>query len=335
MRARIVVVTCLLLLAFHAQGRADGTRTCEGPPECCVPAVSHGAKHPVAVGIVIMGISNINERTATWDADYYLYEEWTPAPGFTPQTEVVNEVTRQSTAGDEVDLRDGKCLRSRRIHSSLGAEYNLRRFPFDTQELVLELSDNEFTSAELAYEDKPYATGFDERVRRMMSNWKLYTEPTYAHRSSAFTWERGAPAYDYATVKFTVRRHVTFHLFKFFLPLLVIVALAFSVFWIDPDDLGAPAGIGVTCLLAAIAFQFAEQSSLPEISYLTLADRVYVVCYLAIGSALVETIWTNNLARRGQRERAVRIDRRCRALFPAAVILALCASTIRAFTEVL
>ena len=42
------------------------------------------------------------------------------------------------------------------------------------------------------------------------------------------------------------------------LPLLVIVAVAFTVFWIDPEDLSSKASIGVTCLLAAIAFQLAE-----------------------------------------------------------------------------
>jgi hypothetical protein len=90
-------------------------------------------------------------------------------------------------------------------------------------------------------------------------------------------------------VQVEVRRHVTFHLFKYFLPLLVIVVLACTVFWIDADDLGAPATIGVTCLLAAIALQFAEASSLPEVSYLTLADRVYIACYVAIAAALIET----------------------------------------------
>lgn len=99
-------------------------------------------------------------------------------------------------------------------------------------------------------------------------------------------------------------------------------------FWIDADDLGAPATIGVTCLLAAIAFQFAEASSLPEVSYL------YIVCYLAIAAALIETVCSNRLARRGDKDRAARLDRRCRLVFPLAITLALVASVIRAFTEV-
>ena len=58
--------------------------------------------------------------------------------------------------------------------------------------------------------------------------------------------EEGAPAYDYATFSVDVTRHVSFHLGKFFLPLLVIVFISFSVFWIDPEDLGSSMSVGVT-----------------------------------------------------------------------------------------
>lgn len=333
MKSPILLAIVAFVLGLTALARADGAKSCDGPAVCCPESLAHEGKHDVALGVVVMGISNINEKSGTWDADIYLYEEWLPAPGFTPQTELVNEVSRLATQSDEVDLREGKCLRSRRIHSSLRAEYNLRRFPFDHQTLQLELSDNEFTSSEVSYTKTPYTIGVDDKVTSTLSNWKIWRDTSFTVEPRTFKWERGAPAYDYGIVEFQVRRHVTFHLFKFFLPLLIIVALAFTVFWIDPDDLGAPAGIGITCLLAAIAFQFAEQSTLPEISYLTLADRVYVVCYIAIGAALVETIWTNNLARRQLRPKAMRIDKWCRALFPAVLVVAIVGSVLRAFTE--
>jgi hypothetical protein len=282
--------------------------------------------------VIVMGLSSVNERAGTWDADFYLYEEWTPAANFAPQTEVVNEVERHGTQFEEVSLRDGVCVRSHRIHSTLRSPYNLRAFPFDHQRLAIELSDDEFTIGELVYRDPASALGFDDSVRATLSGWRLDSELRFERESRLFRWERGAPAYDYATFGFEVRRHVTFHLVKYFLPLLLIVALAFSVFWIDSDDLGAALTIGVTCLLAVIALQFAEASALPEVAYLTLADRVYVVCYVAIATAVFETIYTNSVSRRGDKDRALRLDRRCRKIFPAAVLAALAASIVWAFT---
>lgn len=325
----LAVVVCGFLGARASAG------TCDGPPECCTPQLLHDGKpHQVALGVVVMGLANLDERTGTWDADFYLYEQWSPAVGFTPQTEIVNEVARRSTQFDTTLLRAGRCLRSRRIRSTLRTAYNLRRFPFDRQQLALEISDDEFAVPELAYTTQPYALGVDDGARATLSSWKIEGTPTFTHAAQTFQWEHGAPAYENATIRLQVRRHVTFHLFKYFLPLLVIVALAFSVFWIDPEDLGAPATVGVTCLLAAIAFQFAEASSLPEVSYLTLADRVYIVCYVAIAAALVETVYTNRLARRGDKARAEKVDERCRIAFPAIVLLALVVSLVRAFTEI-
>lgn len=59
---------------------------------------------------------------------------------------------------------------------------------------------------------------------------------------------------------------------------------------------------------------------------MTLADRVYVVCYVAITMAVLETIYTNSVSRRGDKDRALRLDRRCRQVLPTAVLIALLAS---------
>lgn len=125
-----LLMTALLVAAVPA--RAD-VATCDGPEQCCpkqlildLPQKTH-----VAVGVAFRGLYNVDEKMGTWDADYYLYERWPPTPGFFPQTEVVNEINRQSSQFDETLLRDGQCVRSRRIHSTLHARFDLKRFPFD------------------------------------------------------------------------------------------------------------------------------------------------------------------------------------------------------------
>jgi len=82
-------------------------------------------------------VNDANERSGTWNADLFLYESWPVTPGFSPQTEVVNEVAR-STENTDFDLTtlDGtKCTRTRRLRLTLHTRYNLRRFPFDRQRL--------------------------------------------------------------------------------------------------------------------------------------------------------------------------------------------------------
>jgi hypothetical protein len=332
-RSRVIALAALAAALLPAFVRA--AEECPGPAECCADKPAEELAHPavIGVGMVLVGLYNINEKAGTWDADYYLYESWEPQPGFVPRTEVVNEVARLSEQFGALARHGPRCIRSRRIRSTLSSSFDLRLFPFDRQKLTLQLSDSWLYAHEARYEDKPFVQGVDDTVAGQISQWAVGSTMQYARQIRPFNWEKGVwgdetPVYDYATFGVPVARHTTFHVTKFFLPLLVIVAVAMTVFWVDPEDLGSQAGIGMTCLLSAIAFQLAQASTLPEVAYLTLADLVYVASYLVIALALVESICCNLLARRGQKERAVRIDRISRVAFPVALAVMIGASVV-------
>jgi hypothetical protein len=333
--ARLALLLLAMLTIVFWKSLALARTTCDGPKECCPSDLTHQSqpRGRVDLGLVLVGLYNVDERAGTWDADYYLTESWAAAPGFCPATEIVNELTRQSTQFDSTELRGGRCIRSRRIHSTLHTPYSLRTFPFDQQSLLLEVSDAEYSAQESKYSDRPVVADLDEEAKDQLSSWKLLGGVGYRHSPRVFKGDEGAPSYDYAIFSLPVRRHITYHLTKFFLPLLVIIVVAFSVFWIDPEDLGSKVGIGVTCLLAAIAFQLAEAGALPAVAYLTLADRVYAVCYTMLALALMASVWASSLVRRSLKSRAMKLDRISRLVFPAGMIVAIVAVSIRAFTQ--
>jgi hypothetical protein len=325
-------IAFLLLFVSPARALADqGLTTCDGPAECC-PAkidVSPGASHAVLVGAVIVGIYEVSEKSSSWTADFYLYESWEPAAGFVPQTEIVNEIERKSSQFDTTELRDGRCMRTRRLHSTLRTGFNLRTFPFDVQTLTLELSDAEFPSRQVHYDDRTIA-GVDDAVLHQLAAWKVAPTVQYVRTTKAFRWDPGAPDYDYATFSVTVWRHVSYHLGRYFLPLLLIVIVSFGVFWINPEDLSSEMSVAVTCLLAAVALQLAEGSALPDVNYLTIADRAFATSYVAIALSVLQALYTNHLTRAGKHDLAIAIDRRCRVAFPVGLVLALAAAVVQA-----
>jgi hypothetical protein len=196
----------------------------------------------------------------------------------------------------------------------------------------LELSDAEFPSRQVRYDERAIA-GVDEAALHQLAAWMVGPALQYARTSRAFRWDPGAPDYDYATFSVTVRRHVSYHIGRYFLPLLLIVIVSFGVFWIDPEDLASEMQVAVTCLLAAVALQLAEGSELPEVSYLTIADRSFATSYVAIALAVLQAVYTNHLARTGKRDVAVAFDRRCRIAFPVGLILALIVAVARAYSS--
>jgi len=89
--------------------------------------------------------------------------------------------------------------------------------------------------------------------------------------------------------------------------------------------------ISVTCLLAVVALQFAEASDLPDVSYLTLADRVYATSYVCIALSTLQAVYTNALVRADKRALALRVDRVSRVLFPVFLLVAVLGLTLRVF----
>ncbi len=333
-RVFVATLVCAFFMVLSREASADDKpATCSGPAECCPAALTEESKDKVAnvdIGVVLVGIYELNEKAQTWSIDFYLTENWPPLPGFAPATEIYNEVNRTAEQFDRTTLANGKCRRERRIRSTLHNPYNLRAFPFDKQRMSIVFSDAVFPSSRVHYADKPGPSGIDDVVLNQLSAWNLQEQNLIFERTQrTYKYEEGAPAYDYATFSVDVTRHVSFHLGKFFLPLLVIVFISFSVFWIDPEDLGSSMSVGVTCLLAAVALQFTEEGSLPDVNYLTIADRAFTICYVLIGMAVLQAVWTNRLARGGEKDKAVRLDKRCRWVFPLALAASLAVAVLQ------
>jgi len=55
---------------------------------------------------------------------------------------------------------------------------------------------------------------------------------------------------------------------------------------------------------------------------LTLADRVYPACYVALVLSLLATLYSAALAKKGEMTAALRVDRKGRIWFPVGLLLA-------------
>ncbi len=67
-----------------------------------------------------------------------------------------------------------------------------------------------------------------------------------------------------------------------FVPLLLMVILSWTVFWIESSELNSQVDISATTILTVIAFAFAIQANLPKVPYLTFIDVFFLVCYLFV-----------------------------------------------------
>jgi hypothetical protein len=67
--------------------------------------------------------------------------------------------------------------------------------------------------------------------------------------------------------------------------------------------------LSVTALVSAVALEFSMQSELPEVGYLVLIDKVYILSYFVILCTSVTSIFAARMAEKSEMAKARRLDR--------------------------
>jgi len=110
---------------------------------------------------------------------------------------------------------------------------------------------------------------------------------------------------------------------KTFVPIFLIGICATLVFYVRPRYIEGRIGLGITALLTLVALQLASGSSLPDVDYLMMLDKIYILAYLFIIIALARVVATSWRADDPASERAIsRADRRFVIGLPAAYLAA-------------
>jgi hypothetical protein len=128
--------------------------------------------------------------------------------------------------------------------------------------------------------------------------------------------EKAKSDYSRFTLRIVVARKFLPYFFKIMMPLLVILGVAYVVFFLPPKEFGIASTLAITALLSCIAFQISVASSLPEVGYLITSDKLFILTYMLIFFALLSSLYTYSVANRGDEPGAARWLRRARAAYP-------------------
>ncbi len=80
---------------------------------------------------------------------------------------------------------------------------------------------------------------------------------------------------------------------KTFVPIILIVVCASLVFFVRPRYVEGRIGLGITALLTLVALQLTATAPLPDVDYLMMLDKVFLLAYLFIIIALARVVATS------------------------------------------
>jgi len=205
----------------------------------------------------------------------------------------------------EVDP-DGTVIYRQRVWGQFSQKLGLKDFPFDQQVFTLRFVATGYSVKEVEFVRAPERlSGIAKTLS--LADWKIVDWNVRPQKVV------GTTGYVFT---FTAERESNYFIIKIILPLLLVVAMSWVVFWIDPMQSGTQVSVAITAMLTLIAYRFAVGIELPKVSYLTRMDILIMGSTLIVFSSLIEVIITSALANQERLEQARRIDTWCRVLFP-------------------
>ena len=325
------------LVAWPAIGRGagDGDATPKPPIEEGLRWPGEGGQRiSVAVAITIIDFARISPREEAFEMAGYLdltLIDPTLARGkaqggrdrrrfrkgdiWSPELEFVNaaEQVRSERDGDLYVDREGRVVQRVRFSHKFRSPLSLQRFPFDRQTLTIIVSPFDPFAKDIDLVADRRATG--KLPGASVPDWRI---DGVAARVEVP--EGGDPADQKFVFEVKVTRRSMFYFWRVFLPLALLAAASWSVFWIDEDAAPAKFGTAVTVLVSLVAFSYTIDFSLPKVPYLTFADTFSLTVFAYVLSVIFAVTTIHFIHKKRGPERAERLEALARRGFPASFV---------------
>jgi hypothetical protein len=281
----------------------------------------------VEVNIFLLDLDSIDSASQNFSANVYFEGSWKDprladkAHGKTitrrldevwhPRLQILNQQRIWKSLPDLVDIEpDGTVTQRSRVWGYFAQPMDLREFPFDRQAIKFHIVAAGYSPEQLVITPGPMS-GMAENFS--VADWKVVD-----WRLAADIKVPGPEGVQDSSIAMVLNtdRLSGYYWIKVIAPLILIVAMSWAVFWIDPKELSTKVSITITAMLTLIAYRFAIGTHLPEIPYLTRIDLFILISTILIYASLVSVLITSTFSRKGNHELATRIDQVARWGFP-------------------
>ncbi|UCC16890.1 MAG: hypothetical protein JSU58_11135 [Dehalococcoidales bacterium] len=307
----------------------------------------------VFVDLAILDIPEVDELAETFEIDAYLRLKWNDRSAYSaigkeiPHgstyhsdstskamevlenigwfyiVEIANQVGERNTLLASLSITpEGEIEYMERLQVTLRSEYELNRYPFDSQVLRIRIESFAYDASKLIFEDDAivfYRTLDSKESRLILEEWELpgniWSEADVSHSQLMDT------DWPYIEAHIEIQRKFGYHVWKIFLPMLLIISISWSVFWIGKENVSSRLSLSLISLLTVISFNFFVSTNLPKISYLTFMDYFVLGIYVFMTLAVIEVLSTYLLSSYGKELIASRIHLHSRWVFPVFFIL--------------
>lgn len=260
-----------------------------------------GGPAHVKVGLVVSKVREYTIQTGLFLAEFFL-----SMTSDKPMPTITLEFTNGRDEECKV-LADTVTFKLFRCGGTFQSPVDVRKYPFDTQHLTIEIEDSVYGVDAVVFEPDPARTSLDEGF--FVAGYGVASVGAHA-------FKHGYPArFDrddlyVSRYKFDVGidRFATSAAFSVFVPAFIIVLISLFGLWVPPSELEVRANAGAPMLAAAVLFHYSLIQSLPATGYLTRADKLMLSVYVCL-LLNIATTWVFLIVKEANVDQAFRIAR--------------------------
>ncbi|XP_053400442.1 glycine receptor subunit alphaZ1-like [Mercenaria mercenaria] len=185
---------------------------------------------------------------------------------------------------------DGKVQYSLRISATIKCNFDLRKFPMDSQHCFVEMESYGYTTDTIRFkwDEKSISSSDDIKIPQ------FYLNDLTTQQCDKIYYGVG---YSCVRFDFYMQRSVGYYVTQVFIPSYLIVFLSWVSFWLDIDAVPARISLGLLTVLTMTTQSAGARNNLPKVSYLKAIDVWMAVCLGFVFLGLVEFAYVNVLAR--------------------------------------
>jgi hypothetical protein len=273
----------------------------------------------VYVGLYINDVYKLDLKQYTYVVDFYIWFRW--QGDYDPsEFEFMN---------GELELKEhpyrlnegGVNYVSYHCRGTFHIVFDYRMYPLDSHLLILELEDSVHDTSQLQYVvDKENMVGLR---RPVLSGWNC-SEAQFDILNHLYNTNFGEPTqmgvktstYSRLICSIDITRSGDSIYIKTFLGLFISVAISFISFMFKPEDTDPRFAVGVAAIFGAVSSEIVASGNLPDMPYLTLADKIHLFSLFIIFLSLLQSCLSLKLMRQDSLAVACRLDRICLFAFP-------------------
>lgn len=278
--------------------------------------IPHG--YPKGAEIVNYGIEpiqayDISLTNDVWRLNFYLWFRWKspdgkPADAIDPTSTTAYDNASNAETNFQVSysytdaqgheqptkLADGSFYQLEYVQCGFADNFDLARYPLDSQQLTIRFENTTYDSNQLDYVPDPAGStsqkfdvpDWDPKGITYQSYIKHYTTD-FGNSDSAGPFQN----WSLATYSITIKRPLSNFLAKLLLPLLIVLVASLLVLFLKSEHEISRLALSASGLLTLIFLQQGYSGELPPTVPLVLMDQFYALAYLIILVTFARIIW--------------------------------------------